>query len=313
MASSTSTSHPHSHHPAAMHVKPPQLQVLTSPDWEDYTLLDSGNGLKLERYGHYILIRPEAEAIWKPALPAEAWAQAHARFQPSSDEGGGTWEVRHPLPERWPVCYKGLKCWVQRSTSRHIGLFPEQASQWDWIQERIRTTGRPISVLNLFGYTGLATLAAAQAGASVTHVDASRKAITWAHENQILSGLQDASIRWIVDDALKFTQREARRGRRYDGLILDPPKFGRGPKGEVWEFYKLLPELLQACRAVLSAEPVFVILTAYAVKASAITLYYALSETMSAWKGQIEVGEVALIETSGRRLLPTAIFARWFA
>lgn len=311
MAPPTSASPFHSHGRATAVLKPPQLHVLTSSEWEDYELLDSGNGQKLERYGEYTLIRPEAEAIWKPNLPAEAWVQAHARFQPSSDEGGGTWEVRHPLPERWSVRYKGLRCWVQRSTSRHVGLFPEQASQWDWIQERIRSARRPVNVLNLFGYTGLATLAAAQAGAHVTHVDASRKAITWAHENQILSGLQDAPIRWIVDDALKFTQREARRGRHYDGLILDPPKFGRGPKGEVWEFYKLLPELLQACRAVLSTEPVFVTLTAYAVKASAITLYYALTETLNQWKGQVEVGEVALIETSGNRLLPTAIFARW--
>ncbi len=290
---------------------PPQLHIITSPEWEDYALLDSGQGLKLERYGDYLLVRPEAEAIWKPALPTETWARAHARFQPLSEESGGTWELSKPVPERWMVRYKNLRCWIQRSTSRHVGLFPEQASQWDWIQERIRAAGRPIHVLSLFGYTGLATLAAAQAGARVTHVDASRKAITWARENQSLSGLQEAPIRWIVDDALKFVQREARRGHRYEGLILDPPKFGRGPKGEVWEFYKLLPVLLQACREVLAPEPVFVILTAYAVKASAITLYYAISEMMSTWKGHTEAGEVALIETSAGRLLPTAIFARW--
>ncbi|WP_299024844.1 class I SAM-dependent methyltransferase [uncultured Thermanaerothrix sp.] len=292
-------------------VSPPQLLVLTSPEWEDYALLDSGQGLKLERYGNYLLVRPEAEAIWKPALPAKAWAQAHARFQPLSEESGGTWELLQAIPDRWSVRYKDLHCWIQRSTSRHVGLFPEQASQWDWIRERIRAAGRPINVLNLFGYTGLATLAAAQAGAHVTHVDASRKAIAWARENQSLSGLQDAPIRWIVDDALKFVQREARRGHRYEGLILDPPKFGRGPKGEVWEFYKLLPNLLQACREVLASEPIFVILTAYAVKASAITLYYAVSEMMSTWKGRTEAGEIALIETSAGRLLPTAIFARW--
>jgi len=291
----------------------PTLTILTSPEWEDYALLDSGNGLKLERYGDYVLIRPEAEAIWKPALPSEVWQKAQARFQPTAEESGGIWERLHPLPERWVIRYKQLRCWVQLSASRHVGVFPEQAGQWDWIQEQIRIAGRPLKVLNLFGYTGLASLAAAQAGAQVTHVDASRKAITWARENQSLSGLENRPIRWIVDDALKFVQREARRGNFYDGIILDPPKFGRGPKGEVWEFYKLLPNLLDLCRRVLSQQPVFVILTAYAVKASAITLYYAMREMMEAWEGIVEVGEVALSEQSAGRLLSTAIFARWSA
>jgi len=202
---------------------------------------------------------------------------------------------------------------VQTTASRHVGVFPEQAAHWDWIRSQVTKTARPVQVLNLFGYTGLATLAAATAGAGVTHIDASRKAVTWARENQELSGLANRPIRWIVEDALKFVQRESRRGVHYEGIILDPPKFGRGPKGEVWEFYKLISELLHSCKQILSPRPLFVVITAYAVKASALTLYYALQELMSEWKGQVEAGEIALEEQSARRLLSTAIFARWSA
>jgi 23S rRNA (cytosine1962-C5)-methyltransferase len=209
--------------------------------------------------------------------------------------------------------YRGLKFWVQTTASRHLGVFPEQASQWDWIEEQIHSAGRPVQVLNLFGYTGLASLAAAKAGAQVTHVDASKKVVTWAHENQKLSGLSETSIRWIVDDALKFVQREGRRGAHYDGLILDPPKFGRGPKGEVWEFYKLLPNLLQACAQILAPRPQFVVLTAYAVKASALTLYYSMEEMMRGKNGSLEAGEVILQEKSGARSVSMAIYTRWCA
>ena len=209
--------------------------------------------------------------------------------------------------------YKGLRFWAQTTASRHLGVFPEQAAQWDWTAAQIRAAGRPLQVLNLFGYTGLASLAAAQAGARVTHVDASRKVVSWANENQSLSGLQDRSIRWIVDDALKFVRRDARRGMAYDGIILDPPKFGRGPKGEVWEFYKLLPELLAACREILAPKPSFLVLTAYAVKASAVTLYNAVEEMMRGKGGAIQAGEVTLQDQSAGRLLSTAIFARWGA
>lgn len=295
-----------------MTLSPPQLILQTSPGWQDYALLDSGDGLKLERYGKYILKRPEPEAIWQPALPEKTWSSAQALFKPSNEENGGHWETQKPVDDRWPMGYQSLRFWVQLSASRHLGVFPEQAGQWDWLSAQIqKASRRPIQVLNLFGYTGLATLAAAAAGAQVTHVDASRKVITWARENQELSGLADRPIRWIVDDALKFIQREARRGSRYDGLILDPPKFGRGPKGEVWEFYKLLPELLSACRQVLSPQPRFVVLTAYAVKASALTLYYAVNEIMQKFSGRTEAGEVVLQEESASRMLSMAIFARW--
>ncbi len=289
----------------------PQLLLQESPDWQDYELVDSGDGFKLERYGKYLLKRPEPEAVWRPALPENTWKSAHAFFRTSSEENGGHWETLKPMEERWAMQYKGLKFWTQLSASRHLGVFPEQASQWDWLQSQIQAANRPLQVLNLFGYTGLATLAAAAAGGRVTHVDASRKVINWARENQDLSGLSERPVRWIIDDALKFIQRDARRGTRYDGLILDPPKFGRGPKGEVWEFYKLLPELLQACRHVLSNQPRFIILTAYAVKASALTLHYAIQEIMQDANGHTEAGEVVLTEKSAGRLLSMAIFARW--
>ncbi|HEX9017558.1 MAG TPA: class I SAM-dependent methyltransferase [Anaerolineaceae bacterium] len=289
----------------------PTLILQDSPDWQDYALLDSGGGLKLERYGKYTLRRPEPEAIWQPALPEQTWKSAAADFRPSAEENGGHWETLKPVDERWVMTYKHLRFWTQLSASRHLGVFPEQASQWDWLDERIRAANRPVKVLNLFGYTGIATLAAAAAGAAVTHVDASRKVINWARENQELSGLSERPVRWILDDALKFIQREVRRGAQYDGLILDPPKFGRGPKGEVWEFYNLLPELLQACRGVLSKQPCFVLLTAYAVKASALTLHYAIEEMMRGFSGQTEAGEVVLREQSAGRLLSMAIFGRW--
>lgn len=289
----------------------PDLSLLTSPDWKDYALLDSGDGQRLERYGTQILVRPEPEAIWSPASPASLWQTAHARFIPSPEENGGHWERLRSGPDRWAMEYKGLRFWVQLGASRHTGLFPEQAAQWDWTETVIRSSNRQLNVLNLFGYTGMATLAAARAGARVTHLDASRKVVAWARENQTLSGLEDRPIRWIIDDALKFIRREARRENGYDGIILDPPKFGRGPKGEVWEFYKLLPELLQACAEALSKRPRFIVLTAYAVKASAVTLYYALDEVLRTWPGEVEAGEVMLKEQSAGRLLSTAIFARW--
>ncbi len=291
--------------------KPPVLLLQSPTNWGDYELLDSGDGWKLERYGKYVLKRPEPEAMWRPALPETSWAAASAVFHPSAEENGGHWQANRPVDERWMMTYQNLKFWVQLSASRHLGVFPEQASQWDWISEQVRQARRPVHVLNLFGYTGLATMAAASAGARVTHLDASRKVITWARENLELSSLGEREVRWMVDDALKFVQREARRGNHYDGLILDPPKFGRGPKGEVWEFYKLLPNLLDACRQMLSSQPVFVLLTAYAVKASAVTLYYAVEEMMRAWQGQVEAGEVVLKEKSAGRMLSMAIYARW--
>lgn len=291
----------------------PTINLLSPAGWQDYTLLDTGNGEKLEQYGRVRLIRPEPEAIWSPRAPRAEWEKADARYVPAPEENGGHWVRLKDLPERWQMKYRGLKFWLQTSGSRHLGVFPEQAAQWDWMAERITHANRPIRVLNLFGYTGLASLACAQSGAQVTHVDASRKAITWANENCLLSSLENASIRWIVDDAVKYIQRESRRRSLYDGLILDPPKFGRGPKGEVWEFYKLLPTLLSACRDVLSPNPLFVMLTAYAVKASAITLQNGLAEITSHFKGQVSGGEIGLVEKSARRFLSTAIYACWNA
>jgi 23S rRNA (cytosine1962-C5)-methyltransferase len=289
----------------------PRIELIASPDWKDHELQDSGNGIKLERYGPYLFSRPEAQAVWQPTLPEKAWRAAHANFQTSSEENGGHWQFNKPVEARWAMQYKGLHFWAQTSSSRHMGVFPEQASQWDWIAEQISEARRPTQVLNLFGYTGLASLAAAQAGARVTHVDASKKVINWARENQSLSGLEDRPIRWIVDDALKFVLREGRRGARYDGLILDPPKFGRGPKGEVWEFYNLLPALLQACKDILSQQPGFICLTAYAIQASALTIYNAVSEITADLPGEVTAGELVTVESSAGRTISNAIFSRW--
>lgn len=292
------------------------LTLLDSPHWRDYELLDSGDGLKLERFGPYRFARPEALATWKRSLPEAAWREADAVFRPTSEESGGHWQARSKLRERWEMRYPlaggaPLKFWVMTTPGRHLGVFPECAAHWDWMAERIQAAGRPARVLNLFGYTGLASLAAASAGASVTHVDASKKSVGWARENQELSGLADRPIRWIVDDALKFVQREARRGAQYDGIYLDPPKFGRGPKGEVWEVYQSLPELLEACRAVLSPNPLFVVLTLYAVRASGVHLHSTLAELMKKYRGQVEAGELVTRESSAGRLVSQAVFGRW--
>jgi len=287
------------------------FSLLESSHWSDYELLDSGDGLKLERFGLYIFIRPEVQAMWHRAAPEKDWALAHAIFQPTNEESGGHWMLRKKFPERWEMKYGQIRFWVMTTPGRHLGVFPETASHWDFMADSVRKADRPIRVLNLFGYTGLASLVAAAAGAQVTHVDASKKSVAWARENQSLSGLNDKPIRWIVDDALKFVQREGRRGARYDGIILDPPKFGRGPKGEVWEVYKSLPNLLELCRAVLSDQPLFLIVTVYAVKSSAIHLGQALQDVMSNNKGSVQSGELVMHEKSAGRLLSQAVFARW--
>jgi 23S rRNA (cytosine1962-C5)-methyltransferase len=251
-------------------------------------------------------------------LPRRFWEQADAIFAGASPLGDdqeqhGRWQFRRPIESRWLVRYKHLSFWAAATPFRHLGVFPEQASHWNWLAELVsqEASRRPVRVLNLFGYTGLASLAAASAGASVTHVDASKKILEWARANQALSGLSSRPIRWIVDDALKFAQREVRRGSRYDGVIIDPPKFGRGPRGEVWKLQESLPALLQTCRSLLSDEPLFVVLTTYAIRASALSLYYALAEMMRGYGGTITTGEMVLVEESAQRLLSTAIFARW--
>ena len=289
----------------------PRLTLLTSYAWKDYELLDSGDGMKLERYGPYTFVRPEPQAAWQRALPQGNWQKAHAIFQPSQEESGGHWQLNKPVEPGWAMQYKGLKFRAQTTAGRHLGVFPEQAAHWDWMEETIGAAKRPAQVLNLFGYTGLASLVAARAGAKVTHVDASRKSVAWARENQALSGLSDRPIRWIVDDALKFAQRETRRGVKYEGVILDPPKFGRGPKGEVWEFFRYFPELLKTCRLLLSEQPLFICLTAYAIRASALSLYYGLEEITAGLSGQISAGELALVERSAGRMISMALYARW--
>jgi 23S rRNA (cytosine1962-C5)-methyltransferase len=286
--------------------------------WQDYALLDSGDGLKLERFGKYVFVRPEAQAMWKRSLdPNAEWKNAHAVFQPTGEESGGHWDFKKKVDEQWTLNYplpqpnKNISFRVMTTPGRHLGVFPEVAAHWDWFSGLIAQSKQEANVLNLFGYTGLASLAAAAAGAKVTHVDASKKSVSWARENQALSRLTDSPIRWIVDDALKFVQREARRGVKYDGIILDPPKFGRGPKGEVWEVYKSLPDLLEACRECLSNDPLFVVTTIYAVRASAIHVAQAMEDMMDGFRGKIEMGELVTREQSAGRLLSQAVYARW--
>jgi 23S rRNA (cytosine1962-C5)-methyltransferase len=287
------------------------LALLTPTDWTDYELLDSGRGAKLERFGRYTFVRPEPEALWRPVLPEERWHAADGVFQPKAEGDNGRWKFNRPVEPRWAMFYRGLKFWVQPTPFRHLGVFPEHASQWVWAEELIRARGGPVNVLNLFGYTGVFSLACAGAGASVTHVDASKKTMTWARENQALSGMEKRPIRWIVDDALKFVQREARRGSRYDGFILDPPKYGRGPNGEVWRVHESLPALLDGCRRLLTPEPLFVVLSAYAIKASALSLHHTVAEMMSGHGGKVVSGEMVLAEKSSGRLVSCSIFARW--
>jgi 23S rRNA (cytosine1962-C5)-methyltransferase len=292
---------------------PPEFELLAATDWEDYELLDSGSGARLERYGPYTFIRPEAQAVWPRALPLETWRQAHGVFQPTGEESGGRWSFQKPVEPSWIMEYKGLRFQAHAVQSRHMGVFPEQAAHWDWMGDKIRSAARPVRVLNLFGYTGLASLAAAQAGAHVTHVDASKKAIGLGRHNQGLSELEDRPIRWLVDDVFKFVQREVRRGSRYEGIVLDPPKFGRGPAGQVWQFFDSLPGLLAECRTLLSDDPLFVVLTAYAIRASALSVYYALQDNLAGLGGRTTTGELGLIERSAGRMLSTALFSRWSA
>lgn len=300
----------------------PTFSLLESKNWADYALLDSGDGLKMERFGQYTFVRPEVQAMWSRALPEKEWSRAHAVFRPTSEESGGHWEMKKRIEDRWKMEYAlppgilpgergALRFWAMTTPGRHLGIFPECAANWDWAAKQIRATGQQTKVLNLFGYTGLATLAAAAAGAHVTHVDASKKSVSWARENQELSGLSEKPVRWIVDDALKFVQREGRRGNKYDGILLDPPKFGRGPKGEVWEVYKSLPGLLATCRQILSERPLFLVVTVYAVQASGIHVGQTVQEMMQEFGGTVESGELVTLEQSAGRLLSQAVYARW--
>jgi len=291
----------------------PQLQVIASTGWHDYELIDSGDGETLERVGPYTLIRPEPQAIWSRSAPDKVWGDADAIMVPTSGESGGYWKYQHPIEQPWTVDYKGLKSEIRLSKSRHIGLFPEQASHWDWIERQIRSAGRPMRVINLFGYTGMATAAAARAGAHVTHVDASKHAVAWASHNLDLSGLGDAPVRWLIEDVRKYLAREARRKSFYDGIILDPPKFGRGPEGKVWDYFKNIIDLLKQCREVLSSRPKFICLTSYAIQASAFVPHQALADILKELDGTLESGELVSIDQSQGHVLSHALFTRWTA
>jgi len=287
--------------------------VLVADDWQDYALLDSGAGRKLERYGSIVVDRPDPQAFWPKALPAQNWQSAHAAFAGGDEEESGRWRHDKKIPDSWPMQWDGIKLNARLAAFRHLGVFPEHSVHWRWAQDAIQGAEKP-QVLNLFGYTGMASLALAKAGAHVTHVDASKKSIGWGRENQALSGLDSAPIRWICDDAMAFVRRELRRGRTYHGIILDPPKHGRGPNGEVFELWEALPELLESCARLLDPKARFLIATVYAVRASFLAVHQGLDAaltTANAPKGVIESGEMTLLEQSAGRLLPTAIFARW--
>ena len=289
----------------------PTLELLTSADWEDYELLDSGNEEVLERVGAYRLRRPEPQAIWRKKLPDAVWDSADAVMVLTSGEHGGYWEFKQPIAESWVIDYKGLKSEIRLSTSRHIGVFPEQAPHWDWIESQVQSANRPLKVINLFGYTGMATAAATRAGAQVTHVDASKHAVSWASRNLALSGLEDAPVRWLVEDARKYLKREAKRKSFYDGIILDPPKFGRGPGGRVWEYFEGISDLMKLCKRVLTPHAHFICLTSYAIQASALVPHQALQEIVNDRGGQITSGELVTVEQSGGRILSHALYARW--
>lgn len=282
--------------------------------WDDYALLDMGHGQKLERYGRYTVIRPEAQAMGAPRLPEAEWKRADAIFTGDVDEEGpGRWKFAKQVDEIWQMKYGPVTFNGQFMSFRHVGVFPEQAAHWDWVGQQIRKANRPLKVLNLFGYTGLASLLPAAAGAQVTHVDASKKAIGWARENQELSGLDDKPIRWICDDAMKFVEREVRRGNTYDGIILDPPKYGRGPKGEVWDFFESVPHMLSCVRQLLSPDAQFLLMSSYAIRSSFVASHELMREALDGLPGTLESGELAIRELNGPRMLSTSLFSRWSA
>lgn len=281
----------------------------------DYALIDSGAGRKLEQYGPYRIVRPEGQAIWQPALPERDWANVDAVFTGDTDEEGmGRWRFpKAPLGETWPMRHDGLDYLGRFTSFRHVGVFPEQASHWAHMEGLIRAARRPVKVLNLFGYTGLASLVAARAGAEVTHVDASKKAVQWARENQQVARLGDRPIRWIVEDAVKFAEREVRRGSRYDIVLLDPPAYGRGPKGEVWQLFGDLPALVDTCREILTPKPLAVVLTAYSIRASFFAIHALMRDAFAGMGGAVESGELVIVEKAAGRRLSTSLFSRWVA
>jgi len=291
------------------------LVLVNEPD-ENYALLDSGQGLKLERYGKLRVVRPEAQAFWQPALNKTEWQNVDAVFTGDmNEEGTGRWNFpKKPLPETWPLTWESIDYLGRFTSFRHVGVFPEQAAHWRFMQEKITervSQGKEFRVLNLFGYTGLASLVAANAGAHVTHVDASKKAIGWARQNQDEADLADKPIRWLCEDAVRFCEREQRRGNTYDGILLDPPAYGRGPKGEVWQLFEDLPYMLDLVRSITSEKSTFVVLTAYAIRASFYAMHEIMQEKFGDYGGELQSGELVLRTENNERMVSTSMFSRW--
>ena len=279
-------------------------------DWKDYEILDMANGEKLERWGNIYLIRPDPQIIWKDKSYPNKWGQANARYN-RSNTGGGAWEYKKRLPESWQIKYKNLTFNIKPMGFKHTGLFPEQAVNWDWMIKKIKDSKREINVLNLFAYTGGATVACLSAGASVCHVDSSKGMTTWAKENVESSGLRDRPVRFIIDDVVKFVQREIRRGRKYDAIIMDPPSYGRGKNGEVWQFENNIADLVELCTKVLSDDPLFFLINSYTTGISSKVLENLLYLNMKNYKGTISSGEIGLPMKDSKLVLPCGIYGRW--
>lgn len=292
--------------------------LLVTEGWDDYRLLDMGEGEKLERYGALTVVRPEPQAMGPRRLASSIWAAAGAAFTGDVEEDGpGRWRTEPGIGTAWEMRVMDIPVVCQLTSFRHVGIFAEQIAHWTWMAERLKAHRGPEKpkLLNLFGYTGIASLIAAQAGAEVTHVDASKKSVAWGRENQALAGLDAAPIRWIVDDAVKFAEREVRRGKRYDGILLDPPRFGRGPEGEVWSLEADLPHLLDLTRQILAPGPSFTVLTAYAIRASFLSIHEITADLLGHRAGTLSSGELAVRETGDPtrpgRLLATSMFSRF--
>jgi 23S rRNA (cytosine1962-C5)-methyltransferase len=290
-----------------------QPEVMRTRGWGDYALLDSGGGRKLERYGPWRVVRPEAQCLWSPRQGPDLWTGADAVFEAGDEEDAGRWRVTGALPAAWPMTWRGLAFKARLTAFRHLAVFPEQAANWDWLADRLAGARPGARILNLFGYTGVASLVAARAGAAVTHLDASKKAVAWARENADIAGLGQAPVRWICDDARKYVQREVRRGARYDGVILDPPKYGRGPAGEVWRLYDDLADLVAGCAALLTDDASFLLLNAYSERMSGLALAGLLAGALAGRGGAVDWGELALMEAEGDRGVGLSFFARWSA
>ena len=290
-------------------------------NWKDYEVLDTSSGEKLERWGDYILVRPDPQVIWKTPHDHKGWKQKNGHYHRSA-KGGGEWEFFH-LPDEWAIHYTlpfqkeacgktdPLTFHLKPFSFKHTGLFPEQATNWDWFSEKIKNAGRPVKVLNLFAYTGGATLAAAAAGAQVTHVDASKGMVTWAKENAVSSGLGDAPIRWLVDDCVKFVEREIRRGNTYDAIIMDPPSYGRGPKGEIWKIEDMIHPLIKLCTKILSKDALFFLVNSYTTGLAPAVLTYMISLELKQYKGHVEAQEIGLPVKSTGLVLPCGASGRW--